>query len=83
MNDSTSASLFHSDQTLVDDQGREHSTSSQALFHEESPLFLEEINPGNTLEGALIFDIPADAIPAELKLSAGLWGDPVNVSLAQ
>ncbi|WP_152193177.1 DUF4352 domain-containing protein [Georgenia satyanarayanai] len=33
-----------------------------------SDTFLNDINPGNTVEGIVVFDIPADAQPAAIEL---------------
>lgn len=70
-----------SEQTLVDDQGREHSTSSAGMFLEDNDLWLQEINPGNTAEGVIVFDIPADATPVELELHDSIFSDGVVVAL--
>ena len=82
-NTGTSAEYFlDSDQKLVDEQGRQHSTSSSAWLLDEESLFLTEINPGNTVEGVLLYDIPADATPTTLELQAGFLSGVVSVSLA-
>lgn len=69
------------EQQLIDAQDRQHSTSSSAFLMDEESLWLTEINPGNTVEGALLYDIPADASPVALDVSAGLFTDPVRISL--
>lgn len=74
--------FWDSEQKLVDDQGREHSSSSDSYLLDEGTTWLEEINPGNTFQGALLFDIPADAVPTTLKVRGGFFGGATEVSLA-
>lgn len=73
--------FMDSDQKLVDGQNRQHSTSSSAWLLEEESLFLTEVNPGNTVEGVLLYDIPVDAEPTSIDLQAGWLSDSVRVSL--
>ena len=73
--------FMDSDQKLVDDQDRQHSTSSSAWLLDEESLFLTEINPGNKVEGVLLYDVPVDAVPVAVDLQAGWLSDPVRVSL--
>lgn len=73
--------FFDSDQELIDDQDRQHSTSSSSWLLDEESLFLAEINPGNTVEGVLLYDIPADAVPTAVDLQAGWLDGSVRVAL--
>ncbi|MGO0576437.1 DUF4352 domain-containing protein [Ornithinimicrobium panacihumi] len=83
-NNGTSAEYFlDSEQKLIDEQDREHSTSSAAYLLDEENLWLTEINPGNTATGALLYDIPTDATPVRIHLSSGWFGDTAEVSLEQ
>ncbi|MDO5495489.1 MAG: DUF4352 domain-containing protein [bacterium] len=68
-------------QKLMDEQGREHSSSSSVIYLEDENLMATQINPGNTAEGSLLYDIPADAVPAVLKLAGGFFGGDVEVAL--
>ena len=44
--------------------------------------FLENVNPGNTLKGTIVFDVPADATPQKLKLMGpGFW-DPAEAVIS-
>lgn len=74
--------FLDSEQKLVDEQGRQHSTSSSSWLLDEESLWLTEINPGNTVEGVLLYDIPADATPVTVELRGGLFGKVVKVELA-
>lgn len=74
--------LDGSNQTLVDDQGREHSANgSAAIYLDGSQTFLNDINPGNSVEGIVVFDIPADAQPAAIELHDSMFSGGVTVRL--
>ncbi|MFH5821580.1 DUF4352 domain-containing protein [Georgenia sp. AZ-5] len=76
--------LSDSDQTLVDDLGREHSANSTAgIYLENNEVWLNEINPGNSVSGTLVFDLPVDAVPASIELHDSMFSGGVSVSLAQ
>lgn len=77
------AQMFHgSNQTLVDDQGREHSADTSAAIHlEDADSFLKDINPGNAVDAVVVFDIPADAEPAALQLHDSMFSGGVRVTL--
>ncbi len=54
-----------SSQKLVDTAGREHfADTSAAIYLGDANSFLTDINPGNSVEGTVVFDAPADAVPA-------------------
>jgi Domain of unknown function (DUF4352) len=77
------AQMFDSSsQKLVDDQGRTHSADSgAAIYLDDSNSFLNNINPGNTVEGIIVFDIPVDAVPASIELHDSAFSGGVDVSL--
>ncbi|MBZ2197920.1 DUF4352 domain-containing protein [Occultella gossypii] len=71
-----------SDQQLFDAAGREFSPNSTAgLWIEGNDTFFTEINPGNTVEGTIVFDIPADAVPTTLELHDSFLSGGVEVAL--
>ncbi|HLS39845.1 MAG TPA: DUF4352 domain-containing protein [Ornithinicoccus sp.] len=74
-------SFFDGNQKLVDDRGRTHETSSAAMWLEDNDLWVNDINPGNTVEGVLLFDIPEDATPAQLELHDSAFSGGVTVDL--
>ncbi|MGO1561539.1 Mpr protein [Actinomycetales bacterium JB111] len=77
-----SENFWEQDATLVDDQGRVHDTSSDSIYLEgETGWLVTSINPGNTAEGTLLFDIPADAVPDLARFSPGLFSDDVDIAL--
>lgn len=74
------ATFMDMNQALIDDQGREHSTSSATLWLDEG-LTIEEVNPGITVEGVLAFDIPTDSTGVELQLHDSPFSGGVSVGL--
>ncbi|WP_311590716.1 DUF4352 domain-containing protein [Trueperella bernardiae] len=83
LNNGNKAERFFTDSMkLIDEQGREHSYSSEAALHIEGSWGLDEINPGNTLSGKFVFDIPADSTPTKVLLEAGFLGKDVEVALS-
>lgn len=71
-----------SSQKLTDTQGRTHSADgSAAIYLDDSNSFLNQINPGNTVEGIVVFDIPEDAVPASIELHDSAWSGGVSVTL--
>ncbi len=47
------------------------SDSEATIYLEDNDAFLEEINPGNTIEATVVFDVPADTLLERLELSPG------------
>ncbi|WP_161629652.1 DUF4352 domain-containing protein [Saccharomonospora iraqiensis] len=76
-------SLFGDNQKLYDAEGREFSADTEAGIYldQDSQTLFEEINPGNAVEGVVVFDIPADATPAELELHDSAFSGGVVVEL--
>jgi hypothetical protein len=63
-NDGLSPRLFAEEyQYLFDGEGRKSEGSI-----DRGDLFLADINPGNTVEGVLVFDMASDAEPLEIEL---------------
>lgn len=50
------------------------------MYYEDGEILLEEINPGNTVDGAIIFDVPEGTTPTEASLGGGLLGGDARVS---
>lgn len=71
-----------SSQKLLDTAGRTHSADSAAgMYVGDSNSFLNQINPGNSVDGTVVFDIPADAAPASLELHDSPFSGGVTVAL--
>ncbi|MBB4935136.1 hypothetical protein F4561_006030 [Lipingzhangella halophila] len=71
-------------QKLVDADGKEYSTDSSAQVAVDTDSWINEINPGNSVDGQLIFDVPAETELATLELSDFLTlEEPAVVELAE
>lgn len=57
-----------SQQTLLDAEGKEYSADSAAEAMTSQDAFLNQINPGNTVQGKLPFDVPEGVKPAKIEL---------------
>ncbi|GAB3114252.1 hypothetical protein GCM10027055_19960 [Janibacter alkaliphilus] len=85
-NTGDSAQYFSdSDQVVIDEEGREHSADTEAAIYLDSAqdVFLEEINPGNTVEGTLVFDLPAGATPSQIELHDSMFSGGTTVDLTR
>ncbi len=74
--------VFSSSFTVLDADEREfdaHSTAS--LYLGDSGFMFEQINPGNTAKGILVFDLPVDVVPEVLEFSPGFFGSGVTIDL--
>lgn len=84
-NEGDSASTFFaSDFVAVDDEGREFNYSSDATIYGASDgavSLLDEINPGNSIEGTIYFDVPEGTNVVAIDTNAGFLSDPVRVNL--
>ncbi len=79
----TEAQYFDgSSQKLLDSAGREFSSdSSAAIYLDESNSFLNQINPGNSVDGIVVFDVPADAVLVSAELHDSMFSGGVSVAL--
>jgi hypothetical protein len=75
-------SLLGDNQYLYDRSGRKFSADTEAAFYlDDSNSFFEEINPGNTVKGMLIFDLPENVKPERLELHDSMFSLGVEVTL--
>lgn len=69
-------------QYLIDAEGRRAGADSEATVHLDEARSLDaEINPGDSVTGILVFDIPVDAVPAGVELHDSASSDGVTVAL--
>lgn len=69
-------------QKLVDKSGRQFSTDKDAEISIRNwDWLVDDIEPGDTTKGQLVFDLPKTAQPAELQLLGGLLDTSARVSL--
>ena len=81
----TEAAMFSdSNQTLLDAERREYSADSgtAAMYLPGSEAFLNQINPGNKVDGVLVFDVPEGLAPAGIELRESMFSDGATVGLA-
>ncbi len=69
---------------LYDKDANEYSADSGAAFYanKNTSTFLEQVNPGNTVKGVLVFDIPKDVQPTQLGVRGGFFGSEKKISLS-
>ncbi|TWF75645.1 uncharacterized protein DUF4352 [Pseudonocardia hierapolitana] len=79
-----SAMFTSVNQTLLDAQGREFEADAGAAMMNvpDSESFLTDINPGNTVDGVLVFDVPQGLTPAAIELRESMFSDGATVALA-
>lgn len=72
-----------SSQLAFDAGGREFSAdSAAAIYLPDSNGFLNQINPGNSVAGTIVFDVPPDAQLVSLELHDSPFSGGVTVKLA-
>lgn len=70
------------EQKLLDEDDTKYSTDDDAaVVMEDSNQLLNEINPGNTADGKLVFDVPEKVTPEYVLFSGGPFDDAVKVHL--
>ncbi|MGH3951134.1 MAG: DUF4352 domain-containing protein [Pseudonocardiaceae bacterium] len=76
-------SMFGDNQKLFDAEGREFSADTEAAIYlgEASQTLWEEINPGNKVEGVVVFDIPENVTPTRLELHDSAFSGGVVIGL--
>ena len=75
-------SFFGDNSKLLNAEGQEFSADSEAaIYLEESDSLFEEINPGNTLNSKVVFDVPAGTTPTAIELHDSAFSGGVTVSL--
>lgn len=78
-----SAQSFFGDNTkLFNAEGQEFSADTEAaIYLEDSSSLFEEINPGNSLNSKVIFDVPVGTTPTSIELHDSAFSGGVTVSL--
>ncbi|MBT2445604.1 DUF4352 domain-containing protein [Streptomyces sp. ISL-43] len=71
-----------SDQKLIDRNSSKYSAdTAAALYLDKSESFLNQINPGNTVDGIVVFDIPKTAAPVRIELHDSLFSGGTTIDL--
>lgn len=68
-------------QKLTDQQGRQATASPTAALFMDRQNFLAQINPGNSVQGVVVFDVPKDSVPATFELHESLFSAGAIVSV--
>jgi pyruvate/2-oxoglutarate dehydrogenase complex dihydrolipoamide acyltransferase (E2) component len=55
--------------------------ATPGLYLEDSKSFLEDINPGNGVNGTLVYDVPKNFKPAKIELHDAAFSGGVEVTL--
>lgn len=72
-----------SDQKLLNTASQQYSPDSTATLYNSnnSDAFLAQINPGNSVEGVLVFDVPKDQTPTAAELHDSSFSSGARVQL--
>ena len=74
-NDKESRTIHGTMFKLIDDQGREFDTLNSGelmMILGDANIFLEKVNPGLSVNGVFVFEIPADVESYSLELASGV-----------
>ncbi|NLU85018.1 DUF4352 domain-containing protein [Rhodococcus sp. HNM0569] len=70
------------DQKLFDGQGRKFSADMTAAMNLDTDVAIwDKINPGNSVTLKVVYDMPADAVPASMELHDSMFSGGVKMSL--
>jgi hypothetical protein len=79
---SEAQSFFGENATLLNAQGQEFSADTEATFYlDDAASLYEEVNPGNTLNSKVVFDVPAGMVPSSIELHDSMMSGGVTVAL--
>lgn len=72
-----------SSQKLLNAEGQEYSSDVTASLYNSNntDTWLNQINPGNSVEGVIVFDIPKGQVPVTVELHDSEFSNGVKVSL--
>lgn len=75
--------LDDSNQKAYDAAGRQFSTDEAGLYvPNNDTMFINNINPGNSATGVIVFDIPADGKLTKIELHDSTFSGGIEVALA-
>jgi Domain of unknown function (DUF4352) len=55
--------------------------TAAGIYLDDSESFIERINPGNSLSGKVVFDVPPDAVPVSIELHDSAFSGGAMVEL--
>ncbi len=76
-------SLLSSNQYLFNASGQKYSADDSATIYNapNGTSWYNDINPGNSVTGAIVFDVPKDQTPATAELHDSAFSNGVKVNL--
>lgn len=76
-------SLFSANQKLLDAANKQYSADDTATLYAtpNGSSWYNDINPGNSVEGKIVFDVPKDVTPTIAELHDSAYSGGVKVSL--
>lgn len=76
-------SLLSSNQKLLDAENKEYSADDTATLYAapQGSSWYNDINPGNSVEGQIVFDLPKGVTPTTAELHDSAFSGGVKVSL--
>lgn len=76
-------SLFSTNQKLLDAANKQYSTDDTATLYAapNGSSWYSDINPGNSVEGTIVFDVPKGVAPTVAELHDSAYSGGVKVSL--
>lgn len=75
-------SMFADNQLAFDAKDRKFSADTEAsIYDDKSEVLFEEINPGNTVEGRVYFDVPKGTKLVRMELHDSMFSGGVEVAL--
>lgn len=75
--------MFADNQKLLNSAGQEFSADSMASAYTapQGGAWVNEINPGNSVDGIIVFDLPVDQTPSVAELHDSAYSGGVKVTL--
>lgn len=76
-------SLFSANQKLLDAANKEYSADDTATLYAapQGSSWYSDINPGNSVEGTIVFDVPKDVTPTVAELHDSAYSGGIKVNL--
>ncbi|MFH5212269.1 DUF4352 domain-containing protein [Antrihabitans sp. NCIMB 15449] len=74
-------SFTMSAQKLLDGAGRQYSVDDMATITLDQGTAFEQVNPGNSVDATIVFDVPAGTIPSQIELHDSLFSGGTTVAL--
>lgn len=76
--------LSSSNQYLYNSQGQRYSADDAATYAaapRDNNTWYQQVNPGNTVEGAIVFDVPKDVTPVSAELHDSAFSGGIKINL--